>query len=63
MIKVEIMDAEDDKTMIFFEATKPEDRDTLDRLLEVLAGPYAKRGGFVMGAPNLTLRIEAKITK
>lgn len=63
MIKVEVMDGEEDKTMVFFEATKPEDQDTLDRLLEILTGPHAKRGGFVIGAPNLTLRIEARITK
>lgn len=63
MIKVEVVDGEDDKTYIFFEALKPEDQPALDRLLEVLVGPHAKRGGYVMGAPNLTLRLETKLTK
>lgn len=63
MIKVEVVETEDDKTMIFFEANKPEDQQTLDRLLELLVGPAAKRGGYILGAPNPTLRIETKLTK
>lgn len=63
MIKVEVVEGEEDKTLLFFEASKPEDQAAMDRLLELLTGPHDKRGGFVLGAPNLTLRIEARLAK
>lgn len=58
MIKVEVLETEDGKFQLFFEATKKEETDQLDRILEAIVGLNLKRGGYVMGAPNPTLKIE-----
>ena len=63
MIKVDVVEGEEDSTILFFEANRIEDQAALDRLLEIITGPHSKRGGFILGAPNLTLRIEGKLAK
>lgn len=61
MIKVEVLEGENGIRLIFFEAMKEEDRDKLDLVLEALAGPYPKRGGFVLGTLNPTLKLEVNL--
>lgn len=63
MIKVEILKGEDGKTMVFFEGSKEEEKDTLDAILEALVGPYPRRGAYVIGSPNPTLKVEVNIGK
>jgi hypothetical protein len=64
VIKVELIDDEKAKRRyVFFEATKEEDRETLDKILEALVGVYPKRGGFVFGAPNPTLKVEINLAE
>ncbi len=62
MIKVSLLE-EGDKRVLFFEASRPEEQDELDKVLEALAGEFPRRGAYVLGAPNLTLKIEVKIDK
>lgn len=57
MIKVELLE-EAGKAYFFFEASKQEEQDTLDRINQLLTGQLPKRGGYVLGAPNLTLKVE-----
>ena len=60
MIKVELLEQED-KRIVFFESNDPRQRDELDKILEALVGPYPRRGGFVLGSPNDTLKVEVNL--
>lgn len=58
MIKTELIKDDNGNTLLFFEASKQEEQDTLDEILRVLTDALPRRGAYVLGAPNLTLRIE-----
>lgn len=60
MIKVEVLEEEGNR-IIFFESNKQEDVDTLDKILEALAGPYPRQGGFIVGPGTNVLQIRVKV--
>lgn len=57
-IKVDVLQDQKGIKLFFFEASRPEDKDKLDEILEALVGPFPRRGGFVVGAPTDVLKIE-----
>ncbi len=63
MIKVEVLDTQDGKRVIFFQGTKEEDKENLDKVLEALVGPFPRRGSYVVGAPTDVLSVEVNLTK
>lgn len=62
MIKVELLEQEESgRRILFFETNDPKQRDDLDKILEALVGPYPRRGAYVLGAPNETLKVEVNL--
>lgn len=60
MIKVEVMEQkEENKRSIFFECQTEEERDTLDKILEALVGPFPRRGGYVTAT---LLKVEINVS-
>jgi hypothetical protein len=56
MIKVELLKQENGITTITFQSNKPEDKDEMDKLDELLlclVSPLPKRGGFIAGSPGV----------
>lgn len=60
MIKVEVLKQNDDETSLYFTSSNnsKDDIDTLDELLKLIVGPFPRRGGFPVGLPAHTLKVE-----
>lgn len=60
MIKVELMETEEGITSLFFSSNTedPDEIDKLDKLLKLLVSPFPRRGGYNIGAPSPTVKID-----
>lgn len=60
MIKVEVLEAENDIRRVTFECQTDAERDDLDKILEALVGPFPRRGVFLS---SNVLDVHVKISK